>query len=63
MGVYEIDISTLDGTTLNTQEIASGILDDSKNEEYPDLDNYGYGDYDQSMTFNSIPTLFLAPAG
>ena len=63
MGVYGIDISTLDGTTLNTQEIASGILDDSKNEEYPDLDNYGYGDYDQYMTFSGIPTLFLAPAG
>ena len=63
MGLYDIDISTLEGTTLKTQKIASGMLDDSKEEGYPDLDKYGYGDYAQSMTLSGIPTLFLAPKG
>jgi hypothetical protein len=63
MGVYNIDVSTLEGTTLKTQKIANGVLDYKKNEDYPKLDKYYYGDYNQSMTFSDIPTLFLAPAG
>lgn len=63
MGLYEIDISTLDGTTLKTEEIADGELDFEKNEDYPELDKYHYGDYDQSVQFSDIPTLFLAAAG
>lgn len=62
-GVYDIDVSTLEGTTLKTQKIADGVLDYGKNEDYPELDKYDYGDYDQSMPFSSIPTLFLVPAG
>ncbi|WMJ89370.1 hypothetical protein [Anaerocolumna sp. MB42-C2] len=63
MGVYNIDVSTLEGTTLKTQKIADGVLDYGKNEDYPKLDKYNYGDYDQSMSFREIPTLFLVPAG
>ena len=63
MGTYDIDVSTLEGTTLKTQKIAAGELNYSKEEQYPDLDNFGYGDYKQSMTFSDIPTLFLTPAG
>ena len=63
MGVYEIDVSTLEGTTLKTKKIADGVVDFGKNEDYPKLDKYHYGDYDQSMLFNEIPTLFLVPAG
>lgn len=63
MGVYVIDVSTLEGTTLKTKKIVDGVLDYGKNEDYPKLDKYNYGDYDQSMTFINIPTLFLAPAG
>lgn len=63
MGVYDINVSTLAGTTLITKEIANGELDGSKGEDYPELDEYGYGDYDQYMPFSGIPTLFLAPAG
>jgi hypothetical protein len=63
MGVYVIDVSTLEGTTLKTQKIADGMLDYGKNEDYPKLDKYNYGDYDQDMPFSGIPTLFLAPAG
>lgn len=63
MGVYDIDISTLEGTTLKTQKIVDGVLDYGKKENYPQLDKYYYGDYDQSMPFSIIPTLFLAPAG
>ena len=63
MGVYEIDISTLEGTTLKTQKIADGVLDYKKNEDYPKLETYSYGDYNQSMSFSNIPTLFLTPAG
>lgn len=63
MGVYNIDVSTLEGTTLKTQKIADGVIDFEKKEDYPKLDKYYYGDYDQSMSFSGIPTLFLAPAG
>jgi hypothetical protein len=63
MGVYDIDVSTLEGTTLKTHKIADGVLDYGKNEDYPELDKYYYGDYDQSMPFSDLPTLFLAPAG
>ena len=63
MRLYDIDVSTLEGTTLKTQEIAAGELDNSKEEQYPDLDRFGYGDYNQSMTLSGIPTLFLAPEG
>lgn len=63
MGVYHIDLSTLEGTTLKTIKIAEGVLNYEKNEEYPKLDKYNYGDFDQLMVFNSIPTLFIAPAG
>lgn len=61
MGVYNIDVSILEGTTLKTQKIADGVIDFE--EDYPTLDKYSYGDYDQSMSFSGIPTLFLAPAG
>lgn len=63
MGIYHIDVSTLEGTTLKTEKIADGVLDYEKNEDYPKLNKYNYGDYDQSMVFSSIPTLFLAPKG
>ncbi|MDP4109737.1 MAG: hypothetical protein Q8878_06885 [Bacillota bacterium] len=63
MGVYNIDVSKLEGTTLKTQKIADGVLDYGKKEDYQKLDKYYYGDYDQSMPFTDIPTLFLAPAG
>lgn len=63
MGVYHIDVSTLEGTTLKTKKIADGVLNYEKNEDYPKLDKYNYGDFDQSMVFSEIPTLFLAPAG
>ena len=63
MGVYHIDVSTLEGTKLNTKKIADGVLNYEKNEDYPKLDKYNYGDFDQSMIFSNIPTLFLAPAG
>lgn len=63
MGVYHIDVSMLEGTTLKTKTIADGVLDYEKNEDYPELDKYNYGDYDQSMVFSDIPPLFLAPAG
>jgi len=63
MGVYDIDVPTLERTTLKTQKIADGVLDYEKKEDYPKLDKYYYGDYDQSMPFSDIPTLFLAPAG
>ena len=63
MGVYHIDVSTLDGTTLKTEKIADGALDYEKNEDYPKLEQYNYGDFDQSMVFSDIPTLFLTPAG
>jgi hypothetical protein len=61
MGVYNIDVSILEGTILKTQKIADGVIDFE--EDYPTLDKYSYGDYDQSMSFSGIPTLFLAPAG
>ena len=63
MGSYEVTISTLTGTTLITQDIADGVLDYSKNEDYPELKDLGYGDYDQILEFDAIPTLMLAPAG
>ncbi len=63
MGIYDIDVSTLEGTTLKTQKIADGVLGYGKNEDYPKLDKYDYGDYNQSMPFSDIPTLFLAAAG
>lgn len=63
MGVYDIDVSILEGITLKTQKIADGVLDYSKKEDYPKLETYGYGDYEHPMTFSDIPTLFLAPAG
>lgn len=63
MGVYNITVSTLDGTMFITKEIADGELDYSKNEEYPELEEFGYGDYNQWLEFVGIPTLFLAPAG
>lgn len=63
MGVYHIDVSTLEGTMLITKTIADGVLDYDKNEDYPELDKYSYGDYDQSMVFSYIPALFLVPAG
>lgn len=63
MGVYNIDISTLDGTTLKTQKIADGVLDYSKQEDYPKLEKYHYGDYNQDILFSDIPTLFLTPTG
>ncbi|SFS03945.1 hypothetical protein [Anaeromicropila populeti] len=63
MGVYNIDVSTLEGTTLKTIKIADGVLDYEKNEDYPSLDQYDYGDYNEIMSFNGIPTLFLAAAG
>ena len=63
MGVYDITISTLDGATLKTQEIANGVLDYSKDERYPELEEYGYGDYEQYLEFSGIPTLFFAAKG
>ncbi len=63
MGVYHIDVSTLEGTALITKTIADGVINYEKNEDYPKLDQYNYGDFDQSMVFRNIPTLFLAPAG
>lgn len=63
MGVYDINASTLEGTTLVTKEIADGELEGSKDEDYPELEKYGYGDYDQNLQFSGIPTLFLAAAG
>lgn len=63
MGCYNVTVSILEGTMLTTQEIADGELDYSKNEDYPELKEYGYGDYDQYLQFNGIPTLMLAPAG
>lgn len=63
MGVYDINIPTLEGTTLIIKEIANGVLDSSTDEDYPELEEYGYGDYDQYIQFIGIPTLFLAPAG
>ena len=63
MGIYDIYVSTLEGTMLQTQKIVSGELDYSKEEQYPDLDKFGYGDYNQTMTFSGIPALFLSPAG
>ena len=63
MGSYEITISSLVGTTLITQDIAKGIVDFDKGEEYPELRDIGYGDYNQSLEFTAIPTLMLAPAG
>lgn len=63
MGVYHIDVSTLEGTTLKTKNIADGVLDYEKSEDYPELDKYNYGDFNQLMEFSSIPTLFIAPAG
>jgi len=61
MGVYDITISELKGTTLVTQEIANGTLDFG--EEYPDLIEYGYGDYDQCIEFNYVSTGFLVAKG
>lgn len=61
MGVYDITISELKGTTLITQEIASGTLNNG--EQYPELEEYGYGDYNQDLQFTDIPSLLLAPAG
>jgi len=63
MGVYDITISRLDGTTLLTQNITEGALDYSKDKHYPELRDYGYGDYDQRLEFYGIPTLMLAPKG
>lgn len=63
MGVYNITVSTLEETTLITREIADGEVDDSQGGSYPDLEQYGYGDYDQPLEFSGIPTLFLNPAG
>lgn len=63
MGVYHIDVSTLEGTTLKTKKIADGVLDYEKQEDYPELDKYNYGDFDQLMEFSNIPTLFIAPQG
>ncbi|WOO35599.1 hypothetical protein R2R35_17595 [Anaerocolumna sp. AGMB13020] len=63
MGVYNIDVSILEGTTLQTQKIAEGVIDFEKKEDYPELGKYDYGDYDQLLSFNGISTLFLAPAG
>lgn len=57
MGVYDITISELKGTALMTQEIASGTLDSA--DEYPDLSEYGYEDYDQCIKFNYVSTGFL----
>ena len=53
----------MEGTTLITHEIADGGLDFNKGEGYPELVEYGYGDYDQCLEFSSIPTLILAPKG
>jgi len=63
MGVYNITMSTLEGAMLMTKEIADGELDYNKDENYPELEEFGYGDYDQWLEFVGIPTLFLAPAG
>lgn len=63
MGCYDITLSTLEGTTLITQEIANGELNYDKGEDYPKLEEYGYGDYNQWLEFSGIPTLILAPAG
>jgi hypothetical protein len=58
MGVYTIDVLTLVGTTLKTQKIADGVLDYSKQEDYPKLEKYHYGDYDQTILFSDIPIFF-----
>lgn len=63
MGVYNITVSTLEETTLITQEIADGEVDRSQGGDYPELKQYGYEDYDQPLAFSGIPTLFLNPAG
>lgn len=63
MGCYDITLSTLEGTTLTTKNIASGELDYSKDEDYPDLEEYGYGKYNQYLQFSGLPTLLLTPAG
>lgn len=63
MGVYEISISTLEGSKLITQNIANGELDFNKTENYPELVDYGYEKYDQYLNFSDIPTLMIAPAG
>ena len=63
MGEYHITASALEGTVLSTREIAQGVVDHGRGGTYPDLEQYGYGDYDQPLEFSGIPTLFLAPAG
>lgn len=63
MGEYHITASALEGTALSTREIAQGVVDHGQGGTYPDLEQFGYGDYDQPLEFSGIPTLFLAPAG
>lgn len=62
MGVYDITVSELEGTSLMTQEIAAGQVDFNK-EDYPELSHLGFEGYDQCLEFTGIPTLFLAPLG
>ena len=61
MGIYSIDISSLEGTTLKTQIIEAEV--DNKYEQYPELDKYGYGDYNQFLTFSDVPAHLIAPGG
>lgn len=63
MGEYHITASALEGTALSTREIAQGVVDHGRGGCYPDLEQFGYGAYDQPLEFSGIPPLFLAPAG
>lgn len=63
MGEYRVTASALEGTALTTQEIAEGVVDHDQGGNYPELEQYGYEDYDQPLKFSSVPTLFLAPKG
>lgn len=63
MGEYHITASALEGTELTTREIADGEVDYGQGGSYPDLEQYGYGAFDQPLAFSGIPPLFLAPKG
>ena len=61
MGGYEVTINTLNGTALETREIASGVKENG--EQYPTLEALGYGEYDQWLEFDGMSFTLVDPKG